>query len=567
MRIPPALAFYLFFAWFSVVPQLLFLAAGITGWAGPRDAILYSVAWLLLPALLPQRLLAGVLSVAGIVMAVCALAKLGNFAVFQQEISQSVFVAVFESNPQESTEFLQQFFRWWMLPSAVVFCVPAWWLYRQVRQQPLDRAMRMRYGVVALLFLCQPFLVYGTDPKSIDRLERHFATIEPWGMVQSYAKYRDNLKESANLQANMEAAARDAVIKAADPAVEQTFVLVIGESTSRRRLSLYGYGRETSPRLQQIRNELLVYDNVVSSIPYTIESLSSTITFTDPERLNEAFRNMNLITLMKKAGFKTFWITNQQTLSQRNTMLTAFARLSDEREFLNHNRRQNSSSYDEVVLQPFASALADPAPRKLIVVHLLGAHFAYQYRYPEGFAVFDGQPVPSGLAKTAAERELYNQYDNAVRYNDHVVRELIETYRQRDPYGFLLYFADHGEEVFDVSEFNGRNMGDPTVNMYEVPFVLWPSPRWAAGRDIKTLATTTGRPGSLAAFLHGWCSLTAVEYRECDPARSLFSDEFAAQARWVGVGKDRHSYESLASSEQQRLVLQQKKGEPEQAQR
>lgn len=540
------LYYYLFFAWFSVVPQLLFLAYGITGWAGPRDAILYSITWLLLPALLPQRLRAGGLAIAGGIMGFCALAKLGNFSLFQQEISQSVFVAVFESDSRESREFLQQFFQWWMIPSAIAFCAPAVWLYLRVIREPLTRNTRIGYAAIALLFLFQPFLTGGINPKSIGKLERHFATIEPWGLVQNYVKYLENLRQSSELQANMEAAARDAVIRANDPAAQQTLVLVIGESTSRRRLSLYGYDRKTSPRLEEIRNELLVYDDVVANIPYTIESLSATISFTDPEKLNSVYRNMNLVTLMKKAGFKTYWITNQQTLTKRNTMLTAFAKLCDERVFLNNNRRQNSASYDENVLEPFAAALKDAAPRKLIIVHLLGAHFAYQYRYPESFRVFDNKEPVSKLANKVLSRDLYNQYDNAVLYNDHVVRELIDTYRASDPYGFLLYFADHGEEVFDIRDYNGRNMGNPTVNMYEVPFLLWPSPRWAATRDMTALANTVKRPSDLSSFLHGWCSLASIEYRECRDNRSLFSAGFSAQPRWVGAGKDRKSYEELA---------------------
>ena len=29
--------------------------------------------------------------------------------------------------------------------------------------------------------------------------------------------------------------------------------------------------------------------------------------------------------------------------------------------------------------------MADPAPKKFIVVHLLGPHINYKFRYPEGF--------------------------------------------------------------------------------------------------------------------------------------------------------------------------------------
>lgn len=187
-------------------------------------------------------------------------------------------------------------------------------------------------------------------------LHTNFATTEPWATTQSFIEYQKNLREVNNLHANMEKATQGITITSSDTTPEQTYVLVLGESTNRQRLSLYGYSRKTSPRLEEIRNELLVYDNVVANIPYTIESLSSTLTFTEPENFQQAYRDMNLVTLMEKAGFKTFWITNQQTLTQRNTMLTAFAKLTNDSKFLNNNRRQNTSSYDEVVVEPFQTS-------------------------------------------------------------------------------------------------------------------------------------------------------------------------------------------------------------------
>lgn len=548
MPAPPLLLLYAFFGWFSILPQALFYAADITGWTGLRDALLYTTAWFLVPALFTGRTRHTVIALLGAVMAFCALAKLGNFILFHQEISQSVFVAVFETNPSEATEFFQHYFQWWMIPLATVYVLPAIWLAWQLRQWHPAPKTRAILFVVATLFIMQPLFSKGFDAKGWKRLKQRFETIEPWSMVQNYVQYRDHLAEAENLLTNMEEVSRHAIVTSRDPAPQQTYVLVIGESTARARLGLYGYSRPTSPALSAIRQELLVYNDVVSAIPYTIESLSTALTFTDPEHVEHAFRSINLITLMKQAGFKTTWITNQQTLSQRNTLLTAFAKLADSAIFLNHNRRQSSSSYDEVVLAPFMEALQDPAPRKLIIVHLIGAHFSYQYRYPPAFAVFDGQAPPTSIPLNEEEKAIYNTYDNAVLYNDHVVNELISRFRAQDPYGALLYFADHGEEVFDVRKLNGRNMSEPTPNMYEVPFLLWPSPRWAAARDMQALRATVNRPASLSTFLHIWCDLTAMDYSECKPAYSVFSPDFQAQPRWVGVSSNRFSYEALKAA-------------------
>ncbi|HNN87142.1 MAG TPA: phosphoethanolamine transferase CptA [Pseudomonadales bacterium] len=552
-----ALTFYLFFAWFSVAPQLLVLATGNTGWSGPRDAMLYSLTWLLLPALLPRRSWAPVFGALGIAMGICALMKVGYFLMFQQEMSQSVFVAILESPPEESKEFMQQFFRWWMLPTGIAFILPALWAYRRsMKTAPIRANARYIYIALACVLIIKPFIPDGFNQDTRNRLDDKFSTTEPWATTQSYISYLQNLRESDRLQSNMEAVAKNATIHSTDATDAQTYVLVIGESTNRNRLSLYGYPRDTNPRLQEIRHELLVYNDVVANIPYTIESLSSTLTFTPPEKYNEAYRAMNVVTMMKKAGFKTFWITNQQTLTHRNTMLTAFAKLTDEPTFLNNNRRQSANSYDEVVLKPFADALSDNAKRKLIVVHLIGTHFAYEYRYPDVFNIFSNQQPLSSFATGEEPVQMYNDYDNAVRYNDNVVRQLIDSYRAKDPYGFLLYFADHGEEVFDVRDFNGRDMSKPTIDMYDVPFIVWPAPRWAAQHDMKALENTVHRPSSLSLFMNGWCTLAAIQYKECNSADSIFSADFVAKPRWVGILKARQSYEALDEHDRKILTEQ-----------
>ncbi|MFY3758316.1 phosphoethanolamine transferase CptA, partial [Escherichia coli] len=196
----------------------------------------------------------------------------------------------------------------------------------------------------------------------------------------------------------------------------RTLVLVIGESTQRERMSLYGYLRETTPELDALRKTdpgLTVFNNVVASRPYTIEALQQALTFANEKNPDLYLTQPSLMNMMKQAGYKTFWITNQQTITARNTMLTVFSRQTDRQYYMNQQRTQSAREYDTNVLKPFREVLNDPAPKKLIIVHLLGTHIKYKYRYPEGQGRFDGITghIPTGL--NAKELEVYNDYDNA----------------------------------------------------------------------------------------------------------------------------------------------------------
>jgi heptose-I-phosphate ethanolaminephosphotransferase len=313
-----------------------------------------------------------------------------------------------------------------------------------------------------------------------------------------------------------------------------TLVLVIGESTSRLHMSLYGYPRRTSPRLESMRDELAVFNRVVASRPYTIETLQQALTFADQENPNLHLTQPSLMNIMKQAGYKTFWVTNQQTLSGRNTMLTNFSQQTDEQVYLNHSRSQNSYSFDEEVLEPFARILQDPAERKFVVVHLLGTHMVYEYRYPSEFGVFKDKAGLPGWV-TDSQLPLINHYDNAVRYNDHVVASLVERLNARGGRSMLLYFSDHGEDVFDSPghDFAGRNEARPTLPMYAVPFVLWRSAAWreAFPRDF---ARQADRPYQTAHLIHTWADLAGLSFDGYDPTKSVVNARFRERPLLVG---------------------------------
>jgi heptose-I-phosphate ethanolaminephosphotransferase len=178
--------------------------------------------------------------------------------------------------------------------------------------------------------------------------------------------------------------------------------------------------------------------------------------------------------------------------------------------------------------------LADAAPCKFIVVHLLGTHMSYQYRYPPEFERFtDRSGVPANV--TDAQLPTYNSYDNAVLYNDHVVASLIKDLRGQDANSFLLYLADHGEAVFDApkAEVLGRNEAAPTSPMYTVPFILWNSPRWQA-HSSRDFSATLSRPYSSSHFIHTWADLAGLRFDEYDAQKSLVSAEFRPRPLLIG---------------------------------
>jgi heptose-I-phosphate ethanolaminephosphotransferase len=299
-------------------------------------------------------------------------------------------------------------------------------------------------------------------------------------------------------------------------------------------MSLYGYGRKTTPGLDSIRDDLHVFKNIVSSRPYTIEVLQQVLTFADQEHPDLYLTKPSLMNMMKQAGYKSYWITNQQTMTERNTMLTTFSKQTDVQVYLNNRASQDSSQFDSAVFEPFKEALKDPAPKKFIVIHLLGAHMKYRYRYPSDYERFvDRTGVPDWLKDS--QLLSYNQYDNALLFNDHVVKTLVDQFAETKSNGFLVYFADHGEDVFDSAEhnFNGRNESSPTYSMYAVPFLMWSSEQWKASHGMN-FRKYLDREYSTMDFIHTWSDLAGLSYTGFDPSRSVVNEKFAERPLWVG---------------------------------
>ena len=529
---------FVFFWYFSGITQLLIQLTDTSGFTGFRQAFVMSALWLAPMLLFPKqtRVLAAII---GVVLWACSMASLGYFFIYQQEFSQSVIFIMFESNVSEAGEYMTQYFAWWMIPAFLAHTAFAYFLWTHLRPvyMPRGRALVAATAIVIAVAgypLIKQTMRMGNFAEGFEKFETRIEPAVPWQMAVAYHRYLETLED---MQGMLDSASKIPPLKnlkdasAGQPA---TLVLVIGESTNRQRMSLYGYPRNTTPELDKLKDQLAIFDSVITPRPYTIEALQQVLTFADEQNPDLYLSTPSLVSVMKQAGYKTFWITNQQTMTKRNTMLTTFSEQADEQVYLNNNRNQNSAQYDGDVIEPFNKALADAAPRKLIVVHLLGTHMSYQYRYPPTFDKFkDRQGIPAGVRDDQVPT--YNSYDNAVLYNDFVVSSLIKDYAKTDPNGFLLYLSDHGEDVFDSAGHGtlGRNENKPTAPMYTIPFMAWASPKWKENHDWN-FAGDLSRPYSSSQLIHTWADLAGLSSDELDRSKSLVSDSFVPRKLLIG---------------------------------
>jgi len=260
-----------------------------------------------------------------------------------------------------------------------------------------------------------------------------------------------------------------------DGPARQTLVLVLGESVNRSNWSLYGYPRNTTPELAARRDDMIVFRNVMSSDAATAQSLLKMLTPATLAHPDAWLTEPNVLALARTAGYHVTWLSNQE---QGDGPIQILAEHAHEQIFVNHGYGRGSSSLDERLLPPLQRVLAGPAPRKLVVVHMQGAHLRYDMRYPPAFDRFSGadDAVSAALYKAGRPywiRKARNEYDNAMLYTDHVIASILQAAKRAAPAGpvSVLYVSDHGQEVGHHRNFAGHSSTD--ASGYQVPLLLW----------------------------------------------------------------------------------------------
>jgi heptose-I-phosphate ethanolaminephosphotransferase len=552
----PILWAYLFFLYFSGVNQFLIYLSGMSGFRDLRQAIIVSILWLIPLIIWPTRakLTCGLI---GLILWIGSIVTLGYWLIYGQGFSQSVLFIIFESNAAESNEFIRSYLRWWHLPVFAIYSFIPYLMWKKITSFEVKRHQKTIFVPIILLILIWPIInISVVKGDSFERASEKFINkIEPatpWNLVLGYSKYLAQLNAmQENLATNRNAPLLEEFSEK-NSDVAKTFVLVIGESTNSQRMGLYGYPRETTPKLKSLQDELFVFNDVIAPRPYTIEALQQILSFDDEQSMSgkgvaDFFMQPTLLNMMKQAGYEITWITNQQTQTKRNTMLTTLSQLADKQIYLNNNKDQNAHQHDGVVLAPFAQALSSPAAKKFIVVHLLGTHRKYNYRYP---ASFDNFTTREGAHSWITDGVLddYNSYDNAVLYNDYVVHKLISNLSKQESQKLLVYFSDHGEEVYDSPNnlFSGRNESKPTAAMYTIPFIAWASPEYLAKNSTQQWKNYLDRPYANYDFIYTWADMVGIDFKGNDHSRSIISAQFIERPRWIGSPKNKATLQPFA---------------------
>jgi heptose-I-phosphate ethanolaminephosphotransferase len=449
----------------------------------------------------------------------------GHIFLYQGRITQSIFFIIFDSNPAETGEYIESNLSFKLVVLCILYLVAmiAFWI-RVLKLPKIE--IETKWWKYLVLWVLAPFLIkFASEKGNLDKtLEAYRRSNHMYSMVHSYAGYQEQMKIFNELEKNIVHDFK--ITRTQNSHQKEVHVLVIGESTTSTHMGVYGHHRDTTPNLSKLKSELNLFSQVFCSTPPgTMENVKKILTFATSEDDSKEKLAISIVNIMKAAGFKTYWLSNQQILGGHDTLTSTFARQSDRAQFTNTS---NSTSYDEKLLPFLKTYLDEPVDKKFIVVHMIGTHMIYRHRYPPEFEIFkETSDIEARPFHNAKKLEYINQYDNAIFYHDHILGEVMKILKSNPNYSTMTYLSDHGEEVYDLQDFHGHPGNKYTTNMFKIPFVIWSS-------DQKLFPEYLDRKYVSDETIHTLLDLYGIEVDGAQKKRSIINSEFEEKPRMMG---------------------------------
>ncbi|MBR5062200.1 MAG: phosphoethanolamine transferase [Prevotella sp.] len=275
-----------------------------------------------------------------------------------------------------------------------------------------------------------------------------------------------------------------AIINSPTKEESPVIVLVIGESFNRHHSQLYGYTLNTSPWLSK-EEHLIVFKNAISPTNVTHLAMKFLFTLKSCDKEVDTCQYVLMPVVFKKAHYQVAYFDNQYTRSEGGIMDYGCGYFLNPKK-INMScfdyRNDKTFDYDGDFINYYKSRFYFDN-KSLNIIHLMGQHLPAKMRYPNGYEKFTSSDI---LRNDLDEKQksLIAEYDNATLYNDYVVHQIINSFRQTD--AVIIYLSDHGENIYDGKThtlgrtFDKSNETEAIENIYHIPFVVWCSDTFVA---------------------------------------------------------------------------------------
>lgn len=480
---------------------------------------------------------------------------------FGRFITPSELAILLDTNQDETAHFFQTYLTSGIVIVSVLAITAAVTiaLLLERRQAKTSQILPFNTSIICILSVC---LLYGAYDMShilrictfrnIEQLEKWTST-DYWRIDDRHGDPVSKLLYSATStrlskkkvsewrEYNNAAFSADNITHAAN---DLKIVMVLGESFIKWHSPLYGYERDTTPYMaaEQSKGNLIAYNDVVCTKNSTIEMVRNILCTNNPAQ-NESWHTTPYFPLLfASAGWKVYYWDNQTHLKGDNWIynftMTDFLFDNYLKQHCYTSHYKDIYAYDGESVDDYARNVSIGDGNELSIFHLIGQHFNASTRYPHTkefclFADTDTEDSQRPWLNEAKRRDIA-EYDNATLYNDFVINKLFDMYRDRN--AVIIYFSDHGEEIYDYRDSQGRAANESDLRnylkyQYCVPFFVWMSDSFIANNGetasrLRKAADTPFLSDNVSHLIMGIASMDSPYYRErYDPSSPTYSPD------------------------------------------
>ena len=321
------------------------------------------------------------------------------------------------------------------------------------------------------------------------------------------------------------------------------YILVIGEAARYDHLSLNGYERNTTPLLQ-VRKNLISYDSAYAQANLTSYSLPLIITRATADDADRAYREKSIVEAFQEAGYYSGYLNKQLSYA----IETRIVKVSDYA-YQSNKEVDVENNYDIDLVAKLQECVSDTS--HFFVLHTMGSHFRYEYRYPAEFEQFTpvmGKSFSYLGISEENKSEFINAYDNTILYLDYFLNELIEYVDGLNRSAVIVYMSDHGESFWEDDRKLSLH-GSYEISKYEfhVPMLVWYSDEYQLNNSqkVENIKKNKAKTISSDAIFYSMLDIAGIK-EVTDSTKSICSEYLQPiDSVWVFNGQGKTKQVSL----------------------
>lgn len=390
----------------------------------------------------------GILTCMQTVFMILPLLQVAYYWIYTTPVTEAAWVAVLQTNTAEAYEYVMKI---WGISGLVilVIIILAIFIFFFYCQRPLISVMPLSKKTTVLAgILCVISAVY---------VQHIFIkTGAMWAYQQAWEYFDNSRKFTALHDKNL----ADLQVSPSMPAFHNpsTIIMVIGESASRSYMSAYyPVELDTTPWMRTASQQAncILFRHAYSSKVQTVGSLERALTEKNQYNTMEFHDSITLLDIAKKAGYKTYWFSNQGTISDADTPITLVAQTADHTKWIEDDLANSTHVRYDGDLLPYLKEI-NPNENNFVVIHIMGSHDNYANRYPPEFARWSSNVT----------RDAVQEYSNSLAYTDWVLEQIYQYGKEHLNMQAMLYFSDHGAAPKSIRRPDGASFAALRIPMF-----------------------------------------------------------------------------------------------------